>query len=261
MATEFQFEQPNNMPEEEEEQEVGQEEEPTEEETEAEPEAEPDPTESRLGAIEEALEKVTRYLSEKEATPKPAEAKAPTRQKPNFGDNTVAAALWDELQEVKRAALEPWERLEKQKQEDKQVEQAFAQLMDDANRYIDKRKGSGDPEVEPKQLAEMLISMGQLANRRIPIDTAMKNAYNAIAFEAAKDQTRNRAFSEARKPTASIPTFKRQAGSTGQNPQARTNPSSKPGDSKPGSLKARVDAANARLARLSPEDIEEAFGN
>jgi hypothetical protein len=230
-------------------------------EVEAEPEPEVDPTEARFETLETGLNKIIEYIQAQSQAPQAkAEAAAPARPRPDFGDNTVAAYLYDELQELRKEMKEPWRRIEQERAEAQQAEAAFSQLKDDASRYIDSRTKQGDPDVPFEDLAKMLVSMGQLRDRRISMSDALKNAYNAVAFDAMRDSARTRGLQDARKPDAKIPApIRRIDGS--QRPQARPQVAAKPEENPANRLKRQMEQANARLEKLTPEEIEEAFGN
>lgn len=256
MAQELNFESPENedRPEEQEEQPEQPEEQPQEEETEA------DPTEQRFQSIENALSETLEYLRNTHSQKKEDASPQEKRPAPNFGDNTPAQILWDELQALRKEIKEPWERVQKEREKNDALAAAEAALLDQTVNYVASRKSQGDPDIDPRRVVGLLISMGQLANPRIPITEALKNAYNASAFDEAKKQTRNQTFQDARKPDAKIPApYRRPV--TPNTAGTRTNSGERPGETKSQRLKREMEAADQRLSRFSPDDLADAFGS
>jgi hypothetical protein len=239
-------------------------EQPQEEQLEAEPEPEieaqaPEEEPDRLVRLEQAVSQLVDWARSSQTPQAAAPAPQPSRKKPDFGNNPVADALWEEIQGLRNEIKEPWERLEKQREEDEAVRVAQAQLFDDAAQYINNRKASGDPEIKGEELVTMLISMGQLRDRRIPIQTALKNAYNAVAYDKMKDNVRNNTFNEVRKPGARLPApYRPQAGQ--RLPQTATSRAPRPGESRLQALKREMEASDRQVAGMTPEQLEDSLG-
>lgn len=231
------------------------------EETQPEPEPEPEPEpqeDDRLAKLENAVSELVQWARSSEPVQSPAMTAAPARKRPDFGNNPVADILWDEMQAIRNEVKEPWQRLEKQREEDEQLRQAQAALYDDATRYIDNRKASGDPEIKGEELVTMLVSMGQLRDRRIPIQTALKNAYNAVAYDKMKDNVRTNTYNEVRKPGARLPApYRPQPGQ--RQPSTVPNQSANPNESRLQRLKREMDSLDRQVAQMTPEQIEDSI--
>lgn len=226
-------------------------------EPEPEPQAQEEP--DRLSKLEDAVSQLVDWArnSAPQAQSAAPAAATPARKRPDFGDNPVANVLYDEIQSLREEFKQPWQRLEQQKAENDAINEAYASLQDDANRYIQSRASDGDPKVKPEELANMLISMGQLRDKRIPIAMALKNAYNAVAYDQMKENVRNNTFNEVRKPGARIPAEYR----PGQRrPQMQQAQGPRPGESKTNRLKREMDQTDAALARMTPDELADQFG-
>jgi hypothetical protein len=231
-------------------------------------EAPQDPYEERFRSMEDYLARVSQYL---ESVQQPQQAPAPApqpvvqRQRPNFGDNTVAATLWDELQALRSEIREPWERVERERKEKEATDQAFAQLQDEASRYIAQRKQEGDPEVDQTSLIRTLSAMGMIRDKRIPVTTALEYAYNAIAFKTAKQRAGTQALIDARKREARLPVFRSQNAAQVGGPRPTMNRQPMPGTSprplsRAEQLQAEMKKLEAQLSQVHPDDLAESFG-
>lgn len=267
MPNEFEFDAPQM--------EMEQQEQPPVQDPEPQPEPQPplepqpDPNEDRLRGIEDYLSRVNEFLQQiqeqqsqqQQPTVQQSPAMQPQRQRPNFGDNTVAQLLWDRIEELSGEIKRPWEEQQKAEAENRRLEVAYAALQDDASRYIDEKVRSGEPRVSVEQLSRTLAQMGMIRDRRVPIRTALDYAYGALAYQSARDQARQQGINEVtRNPAARVP--------VGMNPpQPYQRPQMRqpmqphgPVPTPKNRLEAEMQKLDAALGKVSPDDLASALG-
>lgn len=225
-----------------------EEEAPAEEAPEEPAEPAPESEADRVARLEQSHAEVVAYLRaiseerQREPAQKPAE---PARTKPNFGENTVAAALWDRIEESDRK-FDDWKR---QQDEEKRaaiaIQSQFAELETKSAQYIEEQAGKGLPKVSQDDLKRKLLDMGQLGNRRIPIEKAVQDAYRAVAWDAALEATKNRAVNDMRKPDARVP--------------SRFTPAATQQTRRTAPATPQKNGNKVRNATLSPEQVAEAL--
>lgn len=233
-------------------------------------EAPQDPHEERFRTIEDYLGGIHQYFQEQREqnhAPQPAPTPAAPVQRTapaEISGNPTAFALWNEVQALRGEMQAPWERLEQQRRDQERTNAAYAQLSDQATQYATQRKQDGDPEVDPRSLLQTLAAMGMVKDNRIPLNTAMEYAYNALAYRSAKDRARNQAQIDMRKPNARIPAPFRAPSQF--NAVNRVRPASVPAipaqpQNRMAALKAEMAALDRELGTKTPDDIADSFGN
>lgn len=214
-----------------------EEEAPAEEAPEEPAEPAPDPEVDRLGRLEQSQAEVVAYLRalseerQREPAQKPAETPRP---KPNFGENTVAAALWDRIEEAERKNEARWNAIHEEKERAERVQQSFVDLEQKAQSFIDEQVKKGEPAVKLDDMKRTLLEMGMLANRRVPVERAVQLAYRALSYDTAVEAAKTRAVNDMRKPDARVPSRftpaatqqpRRNTPATPQNGNKRNTPS------------------------------------
>lgn len=236
------------------------------EEPEPQPEPEPEPIgeeeqepEDRLSRMERALSEMVEWARGQQQNAPPAIAQAaPSRPRPNFGENTAAAALWDRIEEVDRNNQARWEQAHEAARLQAAVMQSLEQIEQLSEKHRQERVRQGDPDISTKQIMLKIEKMGMLRREDVSFEEAVKDAYNALAFDAAKTQARNQGVRDARSPNAKIPseyrpsprpTVSRQPVGTNGQPVDRFS-----------RLKADAEKSLRDFQKLSPEEREQAWG-
>lgn len=232
---------------------------------EPEPEPEPsDPAEDRFSRLESAVSELVEWARTSGERPQAQESAPPPRPRPNFGENTVAQALWDRIEESDRKNEERWGRIERLREENARVEAGLAQLTDQTEQYIGQRVGEGDPKVDTKSVMNVVAQMGLLRDRRIPVTRALQLAYNAIAFDSAKQQSRQRGQQEVRKPEARIPAPFNRTQPTARRPAAATPAPAPPAGNSLAARTKRLEQESNRLhqqlGKMSPDELQDQLG-
>lgn len=240
---------------------------PPEEEPEPEPEPEeeaPQGEEDRLAPLERAVSELVEWARGQGEQKQAPQAPPQARQRPNFGDNTVAAALWDQIEEVRAENATRWDKVERERDENTKLQTAYAGLVDQTEAYLAQRAQDGDPKLTVQDVIPIVAQMGLLKDKRIPVTHALKLAYNAAAYDAAKQSARNRGQQDVRRPDAKVPAPYR-PNAQGARPQAR--PQTPQISAKPNSLEARtarlkreMETLDAQVGKMSPDEIQDALG-
>jgi len=157
-----------------------------------------------------------------------------------------------------------WNKVEREREENVQLQTAYATLVDQAEQYIGQRAQEGDPKLSVQDVMPIVAQMGLLKDKRIPISHALKLAYNAVAFDSAKQRARNQGQQDVRRPDAKVPAPYRPS-PAGARPQAR--PQTPQNVAKPNSLENRtarlkreMEQLDGQLSKMSPDDLHDAIG-
>src|SRR6267142_1750306 len=237
---------------------------------EEEPEPEPAPEEEaapveedRLGRLEQAVSQLVDWARAAPEQKAPSQPPPQARPRPNFGADTVAAVIWDRLDEIDQKQEARWNKVETERQENAQLQANYASLVDHAETYIAQRVQDGDPKLTVQDVLPVVAQMGVLKDRRIPITRALELAYNAAAYKSAKQMARNQGQQDVRRPDAKVPAEYRPR-PAGARPMARPQT---PQTAKPNSLEARtarlkreMDELDGRVARMTPDEVSDALG-
>ena len=250
------FEIPGGQPPEDEQEEQYQDPEPT-----PEPEPEPAPQEEdRISAMERSLSDITEFLRSQQTTKAPL-SEAPAVPKPDFQGNPVAEAIWNRIESINEK-IDRKERQEReQARQSQEVEAEFTKLTDLVTTHVNTRVQGGEPQVPNEAVLQMLVNNGALQNRRVPYTTAIQNAYNALAYEAARKQAKTQGVNEARNPQAKVPA--RFTPAAQRQTQSRTPTITQEGrrnESKLDKSKRESEEALRNLSRFSPDELADALG-